>query len=374
MQSTPNGRLPFTVIVTNIPAPYRNPVYQKLASMLGADRFHVIFCSQREDNRDWRLNDFDFPCSFLRPRYLTTRTGYIHFNADVISELRKLKPDVVITTGFNPTHLVAFAYACRGNKFHIPMTDGTFDSEKRLSLIHRLTRKWVYSRSRAFIGTGNGSRKLYESYGINPERVFTSHLCANNRAFSAVSGSVPRTYDFMFAGRFAPDKNPQFALDVAAGVAERLGRRMSMLLLGSGPLLEQSIRHANTLSETLETRFAGFVQQEHLSLHYASAKVFLFPSNQDTWGVVANEACAAGQAIIVSPHAGVAGELVMDGENGFVCPLNLEEWIRRASSIFIDERTWPTYSSNSIKLVAPYTYDAAAQGVWDAIALATYPT
>jgi len=44
------------VIVTNIPAPYRIPIYQRLAAKLGYNNFHVIFCSQKEDNREWISN------------------------------------------------------------------------------------------------------------------------------------------------------------------------------------------------------------------------------------------------------------------------------------------------------------------------------
>ena len=60
--------------------------------------------------------------------------------------------------------------------------------------------------------------------------------------------------------------------------------------------------------------FHGFAAQRELPDLYRSAKVFLFPTLADVWGVVANEACAAGLPVIVSPHAGVAGELVRDDD------------------------------------------------------------
>jgi glycosyltransferase involved in cell wall biosynthesis len=293
------------VIVTNMPAPYRIPIFRKLAQQWGYENFKVIYCTEKEGNRDWILNQSGFDFLFLKENMLAWKNRYIHFNFDVLNVLRHLNPEVVITTGFNPSFLVAFGYAYFFDKIHIPMTDGTLESEQSLSLVHRAVRRVVYRFSEAFIGASLGSIRLYKSYNISSDRIFRSHLCINNSSFQSLA-SNQRSFDLMFSGRFAPEKNPLFALDVAAGVAIALKRKVSLLMLGSGPLLEQAKEHAMTLSSDVEVTIAGFVQQDELPKFYSLAKVFLFPSSWDPWGVVANEACAAGQAVIVSPHAGAA--------------------------------------------------------------------
>lgn len=358
---------PRIVMVTNIPAPYRIPIYQRLSEQLGEERFQVIFCADRENNRQWSTQPAQFPHTVLQPKFIAWNGRYIHFNLDTFAVLRQLKPDVVITTGYNPTHLLAFAYAWLNNKIHIPQTDGTLDSEKNLSCLHRWVRRWVFRYSRAFIGASAGSLALYRHYGIAATDCFQSHLCVDNRCFSDQI-QRRRQYDLMFSGRFEPVKNPLFALDVAAGVAKRLRRRVSMLLLGSGPLLEQARQHALSLSEHVDAHFPGFIQQAELPEQYGQAKVFLFPSSWDPWGVVANEAAAAGQAIIVSPHAGVAGDLVLDGINGFVCELELQHWIDKAARLLEDSSLWQSFSNHSQERVQPFNYPAATQGVIDAVA------
>ena len=160
--------------------------------------------------------------------------------------LRQLDADTVITTGFNPTHLLAFSYTVFYKKMHIPMTDGTFESEQTLSAIHRIVRRIVYRCSKAFIGASLGSLRLYNSYGIGQKRFFQSHLCVDNAAFSP-SADGKRRFDLMFSGRFVAEKNPLFALDVAVGVAKVLNRKVSILMLGSGPLLEQVREYADKL-------------------------------------------------------------------------------------------------------------------------------
>src|SRR5947209_7444478 len=98
------------------------------------------------------------------------------------------------------------------------------------------------------------------------------------------------------------------------------------------------------MQDRVDTHFHGFAKQNELPALYRSARLFLFPTHADVWGVVANEACAAGLPVIVSPHAGVAGELVLDGENGFVCALDVKLWTERAASLLTNQETWTRFS------------------------------
>jgi len=364
---------PRVVIVTNIPAPYRNPVYQRLAEKLGYDNFHVVFCARKEGNREWVIEQHGFAHTFLKEHSSMWEGRYIHNNPEVIGVLRRLNPDVVVTSGFNPTHLYAFAYAMLAGKIHVPMTDGTLVSERKLSTVHRAFRRVVYRFSKAFVGASHGSARLYADYGIKPELFFQSHLCANNLAFAHFHW-LQRRFDFMFCGRFAAEKNPIFALNVAAGVARELGRKVSILLVGSGPMLEEVRSYAVTLASEVETTFSGFVQQADLPRLYCSAKVFLFPSSWDPWGVVANEACAAGQAVMVTPLAGVADELVVNNKNGFVLPLSLPLWVERGVLLLRDMHLLEQFSASSCLHVQNYNYDEAAQGLVNAVLAATGQT
>jgi len=176
-------------IVTNIPAPYRLPVYQSLAEASGIE-LCLFFASGREPDREWNVNPIGFTHQFLKQKFLTMKGRYIHFNPDVWSALREFSPEIVITTGFNPTHLIAYAYARWYSKQHITMTDGTLQSEQKLSGLHRLIRRIVYANSAGFIGASNGSMQLYQSYSLPLERCFKSHLCADNAMYSQAPEST----------------------------------------------------------------------------------------------------------------------------------------------------------------------------------------
>jgi len=357
---------PTTVaLVTNIPAPYRLPVYDAIGPETGID-LHVVFCSAREPNREWDLPPLKRPHHFLKEQFWTVRGHFIHCNIDVWERLRKIAPDVVITTGFNPTHLLAVLYARFKGLVHIPMTDGTYDSERTLGAIHRCVRRWVYRRSQAFIAAADAGLDIYRSYGCGEAHLFRSALCADNGAFAVHDDSAKR-FDLLFCGRLVDVKNPLFALDVARLAARDLGRTVSVCFVGSGPL-ETDIRTAATAMPEIDVTLLGFAARADLPRRFAAARIFLLPSRWDPWGVVANEACAAGLPVITSPHAGVAGELVRDGESGFVRDLDPRRWADAVVRLLREPALYAAMSGTARRIAfAEYTFDAAAAGIVAAV-------
>jgi len=352
-------------IVTNEPPPYRIPVFQRVGRMPGIT-LQVIFCTRREPNRHWDLPPFEFDHRFLRERISTVKGRYIHNNPDILLALKRFAPDVIVNDGLNPTQLYAFAYAWIRSVPHVPLTDGTYESELRLSHVHKLVRRIVYSRSSAFLSASIGGQRLFESYGVPPERCFKSYLCIDNDAYQHALEPAEPMFDFIFCSRIIPEKGPLFALDVACATARRLHRKVRILFVGSGSD-EQRVRTAAArMTDTVDAQFHGFALQRELPALYRSARVFLFPTHADVWGVVANEACAAGLPVIVSPYAGVSGELILHGENGYICALEAELWAEHAASLLSRQELWESFSRRSLALVKKYTFDNAAHGLVDA--------
>lgn len=348
-------------LVTNHPPPFRIPIYQKIGDTRDID-LHAVFCSRREPNRQWELPAMKFNHVFLKERFVTRGSNFIHNNPDVFATLKRLSPRVIVTTGFNPTFLYAFGYAAATGAAHVPMTDGTDQSEQALSGGHRLIRRLIYARSQAFIAASHGGLRLYRSYGVPTERCFQSCLCIDNDAYVPTQDDEKR-FDLVFCSRIVAEKNPLFALEVAQALARRLERRVSILFVGTGEQEDEVKAEAARLTETVASEFNGHAMQRDLPALYRSARIFLFPTQHDVWGVVTNEACAASLPVLVSPYAGVAGELVLDGENGFICMLDAEQWAERAAMLLTDANAYRRFAQRSRTLVDRYTFDHAAAGV-----------
>ncbi|MCA1637875.1 MAG: glycosyltransferase [Acidobacteria bacterium] len=72
--------------------------------------------------------------------------------------------------------------------------------------------------------------------------------------------------------------------------------------------------------------FTGFLEGEQLSQAYANMDVFVFPSETDAFGNVAQEAMASGVPVIVTNQGGPKF-IVRHGETGFVAE-NLDDFVK----------------------------------------------
>jgi glycosyltransferase involved in cell wall biosynthesis len=218
-----------------------------------------------------------------------------------------------------------------------------------------------------------GGTKLYESYGIPCDRCFRACLCVENSDFRGDGTHENAQFDFIFCGRIESVKGPLFALDVALEVARRLSRKVKILFVGTGSLEQRVQDTASMYPHLLEARFHGFARQDDLPALYRSAKVFVFPTEWDPWGVVANEACAAGLPVLVSPHAGVAGELVLDGQNGYICGLEVGLWAERSIVLLTRPEIYRDFSERSRSMVSKFTFENASRAMVTACRYAAAP-
>jgi glycosyltransferase involved in cell wall biosynthesis len=357
--------MPKIALVVNEPPPYRIPVFNRVAALPGVT-LQVIFCCRREPNRLWDLPPMAFDAVYLRERITTVRGRYIHNNPDVLLALDCFRPDAVVGNGFNPTHLYAMIWSALRQRPYVPMTDGTLRSEQALSPVHAALRRLAYRRARTFIAASEGGVALYGSYGVPRARCYRSCLCIDNGYFRPGPDAPPKTRDFIVCGRLEPGKSPDLALEVAARCASLLGRRTRLLFVGSGSMDDTLRQLASSMADRVEVEFHGFAAQRELPALYQSAQIFLFPTRADVWGVVANEACAAGLPVIVTPEAGVAGELVVDGQNGFVQPADVEVWAKLAAGLLSNVVRRHAFGQRSLLMVEPYSFERAAQGIVDA--------
>lgn len=348
--------------ITNSLAPYRVPVFTEISRTEGV-QLRVICCSKLEPNRLWDLPPIDFECVILHQRMIEWEGRYIHNNPDVIPALRGFSPDVLVTDGMNPTHLYAFLYARYSRVPHICMTDGTYISEKTLTVFHRLLRHFVYSRSTAYIAASDGGFELFDSYHLPRQRYFRSCLCIDNAAYASATDNTEKQFDLLVCGRLEAVKNPLFVLEVGIQIARQLQRKMRVLFVGSGSLENEIRRAAALFPGLLDVTFSGHAHQHALPALYQSAHIFLFPSLWDPWGVVVNEACAAGLPVIASPFAGASNELVRDGYNGFVCELDVNLWAEKALALLTQPLSYQRFSMHSRQAVIPYTFENASDGV-----------
>lgn len=345
------------IIVTNIPTPYRNPVW----NLLPREDYAVIFCAKKEGNREWVLPDLDCCHFFLRQNYESNDDGYnfVHNNPDIWKELNRLKPKIVITTGINPTHLYAFIWAKLHGARHIYMTDGTEWSEAGIGYFRRFMRRLISLGSSAGVAAGISGKRLLISYGFKADKVHISRLCAGSSNFNQIPFEN-RTYDVMFCGQFHERKLPYFFIEVCAEIKRRKGC-CRVLLIGNGPEREKMLNLLEFYQ--IDVTYPGFINAEILPNFYSQTKLLLFTTRLDAWGVVANEAMAAGTPVVTTPFAGVANDLVLDWETGRVLDLDVLCWADACLDLLSNPILWNAMSHSALAHVKSFTHASAAKSL-----------
>jgi glycosyltransferase involved in cell wall biosynthesis len=135
------------------------------------------------------------------------------------------------------------------------------------------------------------------------------------------AGIAPETLVVGFAGKFIGKKNPELLFEMLPLLDPRIRRRLHLYFVGSGEL-EAKLRQLAEQALTdfgVHSHFAGFVNQSQLSGQYCAMDIFVLPSRRmgETWGLVVNEAMAAGLPVLVSNRCGCFEDLVFEGINGF---------------------------------------------------------
>jgi glycosyltransferase involved in cell wall biosynthesis len=116
-----------------------------------------------------------------------------------------------------------------------------------------------------------------------------------------------------FVGRFFPEKNLFHFLQALVRVRAS-SPAMVGLLVGDGPLFEETQAQAETLGLARSLRFTGF--REDISRLLAAMDVFVLPSATEGLSMTLLEAMAAGKPAVVSTVGG-SQEAVVDGVTGF---------------------------------------------------------
>ena len=142
--------------------------------------------------------------------------------------------------------------------------------------------------------------------GVNTERFNPRHARPAMRG-RLLNGRDPNSLLCIFVGRLANEKRIDLLLDAAQSPG------IALTIVGDGALrgeLEQ-------VFAATDTHFTGYLFGDELAQAYASADVFVFPGEYETFGQVIQEAMASGLPSVVV-NAGGAPDVVRDGESGIV--------------------------------------------------------
>jgi glycosyltransferase involved in cell wall biosynthesis len=243
------------------------------------------------------------------------------------------QPDVVSIVGWYGKGTRAIIRWARMNgKAVVLMLAGSQHDKKRNWLKEAYKRFCFMPKIGAVLCGGSPHVRYAKSLGMKDTQVFTGYNSVDNdfwaskatevRAFPekflSEAGMKPQHY-FIAVGRFIEKKNFGALIEQYAIYRELVGEAAwDLVIVGDGELreiLEAKISELN-LSDCVT--LTGYLSSEELAPYMGLAGAFILPSSgYEQWGLVVNEAMAAGLPVIVSDICGCCEDLVLEGKTGY---------------------------------------------------------
>ena len=320
------------VILTEIIAPYRIPVFNALARYDGID-LHVIFLAENDPTeRQWLVYKDEIQFSYQVLPSWRRRIGKHNFllNWGVEKALRRVSPDFVICGGYNyVASWQSKSWAQRNRVLFGLWSESTIkDLRSSHAFVESLKTKFLRNCD-AFVVPGKSSVEYLKNYGVAEEVIFTAPNAVDTRFFAQRAAVIRRNAAmqrealqlparfFLFTGRLVPEKGVFDLLRAYGQLEPELRKGIGLVFVGDGAA-RSVLQDCAAAIHPGSIHFAGFVQREDLPAYYALAEALIFPTHTDTWGLVVNESMACGLPVISSVAAGCVADLITNGWNGHV--------------------------------------------------------
>jgi glycosyltransferase involved in cell wall biosynthesis len=381
-------------VLASHPIQYFVPIYRRLARDPRIE-LEVLYC-----------NDYG-----VRPRFDKQFGRKVVWDIDLVSDYqhRFLTNVSPVADTFNPLHAInptVFLHLLRGydalwvNGYVYPSnwfalagaalrrTPVLMRSELRLEpqrpprwfdSARELVIRWWVRRADALLYIGRANREAYLHFGAREKQLFFSPYSVDVEAISHraaqphIRDTVRKQWGVgqsdrvvLFVGKLTERKHPEALLRLLED--DQISNRVRLVFAGAGPI-EASLRSQIEARGSKRAVLLGFVNQRDLPDVYAGADIFVMPSEREPWGLVLNEAMAAGLAPVASDEVGGGIDLLDHGRTGFVFPSR--DWEAMASlvrDLVADDALRRRVGEAAAVRARAYSYDAAARGVTRALA------
>ena len=352
------------LFLTNFASPYRVHFFDELGKYMDVT---VLYSDRVEDikhrNADW----FEKGEGGFQAVQLTrvASAGDENLCLDVLPWLKK-KYDAIVIGGYSsPTAVLAMLYLrLRRIPFWMEVDGGLIRQEGKLKYF---VKKNLVCLAKNWLSTGVHTTKYLVHYGAKEANIRNypfSSLYERDILQQPVSPEeklalrrelgICDRHMVLAIGQFIHRKG----FDVLMRAAQSLDDKTGIYIVGGEATEEYHKLREELGVETVH--FLGFQPKEQLTKFYKAADLFVLPTREDIWGLVINEALAYGLPTITTDRCVAGLELIEDGVNGYVVPVEdakaLAEKIKVVLASDLEKM-----GKASLEKIRPYTLENMAK-------------
>jgi glycosyltransferase involved in cell wall biosynthesis len=370
------------VILTEIIAPYRIPVFNALAAHPDLD-LRVIFLSETDPGlRQWQVYRDEIRYSYEVLRSYRRRVGRFNIllTRGMRAALDQSNPQVVVAGGYNYLAMWQAQRWARVRRvpFLLWSESNITDTRRNFWWVEAAKRNFIRS-CQGYIVPGSSAAAYLKTFKVPEDKIFVAPNAVDTERFARAAETagqdpglrrrlgLPPRY-VLFVGRLVRAKGVFDLLAAYATLPEEIREAVSLVFAGDGPERQELARRSREI-EPGRVVFTGFLQRDDLPAVYALGEAFVLPTHSDPWGLVVNEAMACGLPVVATRAAGCAADLVRDGENGYVVgEANGEELAQAMIRILTAAELRDRMGQRSRALSKSFTPEAWVQGAVRAVA------
>ena len=250
-------------------------------------------------------------------------------------------------------------------------------SDFRRSMHFQLTRRVLRNAARIFAVSTFTKNEIQKIFGIEPSRIeviynaidarfLTGHATDADRQMLAERYQI--TYPFLlYAGRISPHKNLVRIIEAFAALKAELAKLdqfpdLKLVIIGDElskhPDLRRTVVRAGMQNDV---RFLGFVPIDVLRVFYDVAKVFVFPSLYEGFGLPPLEAMAHGTPVLTSNTSSIPE--VVGNAAVLVNPENLFEMMRALQRVLCDQPLREKLRQAGYEQVKKFSWDTSVSEI-----------
>jgi len=287
--------------------------------------------------------------------------------------LQNLQIDSLAISGYADPIMLSALVGCLWQRKPAILLSESQEIDASRSRWQESLKSWILKGYKAALVGGNPHKRYLIKLGMAADSIFFGYDVVGNAALHPNQiRHLPKPIEqpfFLSINRFIPKKNLLILLSSYAMYRQRGGANTwHLVLCGDGELRPQIEQKIQELGLNDVVHLPGFLQQDELLAYFAHASCFVHASIQEQWGLVVNEAMAAGLPVLVSNRCGCFEDLVLEGVNGFgFDPENSQQLTDLMLKVSLADVDLEKMSHASLEHIHKFAPDYFGQGLMQAV-------
>ncbi len=284
----------------------------------------------------------------------------------IFDKLDEINPDIVIGGSIVFfSGAIGLRWAKQHKKKFIMFDDGKPSDIKRNKIIQFVKDTLIKQADALWLPSADYDAE-YPYIDESKTIFFHGFNCIDNDQFKFGNNKTVDHKNIICIARLVPIKNMENLLRAWKIVEEKSDYKLN--IVGDGPLLASLKTLAANLALN-NVHFSGSVSNDELPEYLYNADCFILASFSESWGLVVNEAMAAGLPILLSNKINAGHALLHEGVNGYsFSPHDVNDI---AQSIFkfinLSAADKKAMSDSSLKVIDTMNYDNMGKNLVAAI-------